>query len=292
VKTLPSTLYWGALRQYRILQVAEPLDALGLSALTDPDQEELTERAVSAWSSTLPPIPMGFPRHPETGFELSRAEAHWLQERMLSGTAGSLLHHVVSDGHRPQPRSDAPWDDPICYASAPDVNEVLEHARLLSLAVHGASSLYNLLIAELYVKNGHTKVEEPIGRYRERLEQWAQECRDQSQKLSAWDRRAFWQHVLAVNPLVRPATRSFLTTWFDRVCQLEIDGAADDRELRRLVADRERRQKGNQSRLTNVRLLAGWSGEAGTRRLTYRWDQVNGIVQDLHDGLEASHAPA
>ena len=36
VKTLPSTLYWGALRQYGILQVAEPLDALGLIASPDP----------------------------------------------------------------------------------------------------------------------------------------------------------------------------------------------------------------------------------------------------------------
>ena len=32
VKTLPSALYWGALRQYGILRVAEPLDALGITA--------------------------------------------------------------------------------------------------------------------------------------------------------------------------------------------------------------------------------------------------------------------
>lgn len=292
VKTLPSALYWGALRQYRILQVDEPLAASSFSGLSDQDQEELAERAVSAWSPTLPPIPEGFPRHPQTGFELSRQEGDWLQERMLGGTEGSLLHHLVSDGNRPEPNSDAPWTDPICHAAAPEVTQVLEHARLLSLAVHGASCLYNLLISERYMKVGHTRVEEPVERYRERLKDWAQECQVQSHELSAWDRRAFWQHVLAVNPLVRPATRSFLSTWFDKVVDLDVDGAADNIALRRLVEDRERRQKGNQSRLTNDRLLATYSGEAGTRRLNYRWDQVNRVVQDLHDGLEASHASA
>ena len=290
VKTLPSTLYWGALRQYAILQVAEPLDALGLPAFPDPDQEELAERVLGAWSPTLPPVPAGFPRHPETGFELSRAEAGWLQERMLGGTEGSLLHHLVSDGHRPQANSDAPWDDPICHTPAPEVKRILEHARLFSLAVHGASFLYNFMIAELYVTAGHTKIENPVERYRDLLQKWAQECERNGRGLSAWDRGAFWDIILAVNPQVRPATRAFLNTWFNRVCSLEIHGVADDKALHQLIARRERAQKGSQSRLTNDRLLASWSGASGTRRLTYRWAQVNRIVQDLHDGLEAANA--
>ena len=89
---------------------------------------------------------------------------------------------------------------------------------------------------------------------------------------------------------MRPVTRAFLSTWFDRVCRLEIHQAADDEALRQLIARRERAQKGSQSRLTNDRLLAAWSGQSGTRRLTYRWDQVNRIIRDLHDGLEAASA--
>jgi hypothetical protein len=290
VKTLPSTVYWGALRQYGIVQVAEPLDALGLPASPDPDQEELAERVHSAWSPTLPPVPGGFPRHPETGFELSRAEAAWLQERVLGGTEGSLLHHIASDGNRPLANSDAPWRDPICRTSAPEVRSTLEHARLFSLAVQGASFLYNLMIAERYEKAGHTKIESPVERYLDRLQEWAQECEENDGALSAWDRGAFWDTILAVNPQVRPATRRFLSTWFDRVCGLELRQAADDEELRQLIARRERAQKGSQSRLANDRLLAAWSGQSGTRRLTYRWDQVNRIIQDLHDGLEAASA--
>jgi len=290
VKTLPSTVYWGALRQYAIVQVAEPLDALGLPVSPDPDQEELAERVLGAWSPTLPSVPAGFPRHPETGFDFSRAEAGWLQERMLGGTEGSLLHHLASDGNRPQATSDAPWDDPICHTAAPEVKRILEHARLFSLAVHGASFLYNLMIAELYVKAGHTRIENPVGRYRDLLQEWAQECEANDGELSAWDRGAFWDFILAMNPQVRPVTRKFLSTWFDRVCRLEIHQAADDEALRQLVADRESAQKGSQSRLANPRLLAAWSGQSGTRRLTYRWDQANRIIQDLHDGLEAAGA--
>ena len=96
----------------------------------------------------------------------------------------------------------------------------------------------------------------------------------------------------AANPQVSPFTRGFLNAWFDKVGSLEISQAADDETLRQLITRRERTQKGSQSRLTNDRLLASWSGESGTRRLTYRWEQVNRIVQDLHDGLEADSAAA
>lgn len=292
VKTLPSALYWGALRQYRILRVEEPLNALGLRATAEPDQDELADRAVTAWSPTLPAIPTGFPRHPESGFELCRDEALWLQERMLGGTGNTLLHHLVTEGNRPGPKSTTPWNDSVCNAAALEVRTVLEHARLLSLALYGASSLYNLLIAELYEQAGHTRVVDPVNTFRDRLQQWAQECHGQTEALTAWDRRDFWQHVLAVNPLVRPQARTFLTGWFERVCNFDIDDVADDRALRKLVGERERRQKGNQSRLTNPRLLASWSGEAGTRRLTYRWNQANRVLQDLHDGLGTANVTA
>jgi Family of unknown function (DUF6361) len=292
VKNLPSTIYWSALQRYGILRVAEPLDALGLQAALDPDQEELAERVLGAWSPTLPSAPAGSPRHLQAGFDLSRTEAGWLQERMLGSTEGTLLHHLVRDGNRPQPGSDAPWDDPVCHTSPSEVRKVLEHARQFSLAMHGASFLYNLMIAELYVDAGHTRIENPVERYRDRLQEWVHECALNASALATWDRDAFWQLILGANPQVSLFTRGFLNAWFDKVGSLEISQAADDETLRQLITRRERTQKGSQSRLTNDRLLASCSGESGTRRLTYRWEQVNRIVQDLHDGLEEDSAAA
>ena len=290
VKTLPSSLYAGALRQYDILTGSDPLLSLRRATSLDLDQDELVDRAVGAWCSTLPPIPVGFPRHPETGFELSGPEAYWLQERMLGGTEGSLLHHLVSDGNRPESTSAAPWEDPACQTSPADVQQVLEHARLFSLVVQGSSLLYNLLVAEHYEQAGHSKIENPVATYRTGLEEWTQECADDSYSLSAWDRPSFWRHVRSVNPRVGATTQSFLTTWFAAVCGLQLDHVCDDASLRKMVENRERKQKGTQSRLTNDRLLASWSGAAGTARLTYRWTQVDRLMQDLHDGLEAADA--
>ena len=53
------------------------------------------------------------------------------------------------------------------------MKRILEHARLFSLAVQGASFLYNFMIAKLYVAAGHTRIENPIERYRDRLQEWA-----------------------------------------------------------------------------------------------------------------------
>ena len=290
VKNLPSSFYWGALQQFGIARVAEPLDALGITGRAGPDEEELADRIVGAWSPTLPPIPPGFPRHPKRGFELSGSEARWLQERMLGGTAHTLLHHLVSDGNRPDPLSEAPWIEPVCRDAPASVLRVLEHARLFSLTIHGAALLYNLQIAERYLQAGHTRILAPVEGFQERLAQWVQDCRADRHALAAWDRRDFWEQVLSVNPGVRHGTRRFLEAWFERVVSLEIDDPSVDASLRRLVADQERRQKGSQSRLVNPRLLATWSGEAGTGRLIFRWRQVNRILQDLHAGLELSDA--
>lgn len=288
----PSAVYWGALRRYGILRVAEPSDALGRPQLHEPGQDELAERSFSAWAPTLPSVPPGFPGHLGTGFELTPAEAGWLQERILASTEGSLLHHLVSDGQRPRPEGDAAWDDPACYASPPKVRALLEHARLFSLAEHGASLLYNLLVAERYRASGYFRVANPVDLYRDRLDGWAAECRLYATPLSGWDRRAFWQTVLAANPQVRAATRRFLDYWLDWLCRLELDGAADDRAMRGLIASRERAHKGAQSRLVNGQLLASWSGRAGTGRMTYRWEQARRLALDLHDGLEAADAGA
>ena len=101
-------------------------------------------------------------------------------------------------------------DDPACLTTNEETKAVLEHARLFSLVVHGASLLYNLLIAERYVDAGFTKVESPKEEFRARLEQWADECHGQSRALSAWARTDFWHHVLATNPLVTGPTQKFL----------------------------------------------------------------------------------
>lgn len=284
VKNLPSSLYWSALKQYGIL-AANAADALGIARSADPDQEELAERGLSAWSPSIPSVPKGFPRQVDGTFELARQEAEWLQEHMLSGTEGTLLHHLLAANNGPDSDSEFPWEDAACRDAPQPALEVLEHARLFSLAIHGAALLYNLLIAERYEKAGHSRIEEPIHLYSEWLDEWAEECSREAEALATWERTDFWTHVLGVNPRVAHLTRSFLTRWFDYVTSGPVTDIRQHKDMRKLVARQERAQKGPQSRLVNDRLLASWSGGSGVGRLWYRWPQVKRLALDVHAGL-------
>jgi hypothetical protein len=118
VKTLPSTVYWGALRQYAIVRVAEPLNALDLPIFPDPDQEELAERVLGAWSPTLPPVPAGLPPasgnwiRTEPGGGRLAAGAHARRHGGISSAPPRLRRQSPSgDQRRAMGRSDMPYAD-------------------------------------------------------------------------------------------------------------------------------------------------------------------------------------
>lgn len=286
LKILPSTIYWSGLVRYGILRGDVGPDQLGDTGTSTALQEadELAGRNVGDWHPTLPHPPAGFPDDVGTGFELTRPEAHWLQERIITAVPDTLLAHLVQRDGPPNPGSPAPWLDAAC-ADAPDANrDQLEHARLFSIGMYGAALLYNLLVAERYEAARHTRIEEPVAGYRDRLGEWAQLCADAGHQLAAWDRPQMWRIIHDVNRRISPVTRSFVDTWLDAVVSAAINEVADSKPLRMLVAERERKHKKTQSRLTNERLLRTWSGEAGTAPLTYRWPVVRDIVIDIYEG--------
>ena len=81
-------------------------------------------------------------------------------------------------------------------------------------------------------------------------------------------------------------TRAFVNRWLDRV----IGGRrppdlADDRDMQRLITNRERALKGTRARLGNPRALELWTGSSAVKPLDYRWSQVQAIVNDIRIGL-------
>lgn len=284
VKTLPSTIYASALRRYGIDNGAEAVlapDGLEASA-------ELTELQGARWPATLPRPPAGFPEALGAGLDLTRQEAHWLRDRIVIGTAGSLLAHLLQTGNRPTDDTAAPWEV-LAVGSAPQrVRVDVEYARGFSTCLHGAALLYNLLLAEEYEKAGHDRIEPPD--YREKLTGWAERVAT----VAPWDRTDMWNRVTAINRRINTnlRARAFIDTWIDLVLAGRAAGAADDGELRALVAQREKAVKKTQSRLVNGKLLRGWSGASGSRALVFRWPQVHRMLTDIHDGMEASDAAA
>jgi hypothetical protein len=292
VKQLPSTIYWSGLIRYGILTRDIAADQLtgvtgdtgvtGATAAVEAD--ELAFRAYGEWNPTLPTAPQGFPESVPNGFGLLHNEALWLAEQFEKAAPETLLAHLLTAESGPDQASPAPWEDTVCVTAPSAVADQLTHAQLFSLCIHGAALLYNLLIGERYERQGLNAIEHPVDTYRERLRVWADHCVDARPQLATWDRHDMWDLVTIANPRVGLVTKLFVDTWIDAIMAGHYAGIADNAALRAVVGERERRQKGAQSRLNNDRLLRTWSGAAGSERLVFRWPQVRRIVTDVREG--------
>ncbi len=295
LKVLPSAIYWNGLMTFGILRrdvAAEQLSA-ERARHEGGASDELAERESSTWSPSIPQPPVGYPDQLDTAFALRPEEARWLAERInqSSATRDSLLARIVSGSARTLDNSFGPWDDPAGLVDDPALRARLEHAELFSLGMHGASLLYNLLVAERYVDLGYNREPNVIAKYQDLIEKWAAECTGNRQRLAAWDRAAMWDLVRSKNTRIGLPTITFVENWLGYVTSGRAMNTVGDPAIRNLVRERELR-RGKQSRLQNDKLLANWSGESGAGRLNYRWGTVRRIVRDIHSALdlEATHA--
>ena len=292
VKILPSTIYWSGLRTYGILTHDVAPDRLStIGARRHDGADELAARVAGDWDPTLPEAPDGFPQTISGGLDLTAPEARWLSERILSAVQGTLLAHLLTAKTAPDPESAAPWHDSVVATAPAEIQGLLRHAELFSLAMNGAALLYNLQVGEHYESQGYTRIVDPVQKYRDDYDAWLDDVDASRSQLNAWDRNEFWQHVLQRNPRIAPRTRMFVTAWIAAVVDGSARTALGNESQRRLVSDREQAIKRSQSRLVNDRLLGAWSGESGNGRLVYRWPQVRRIITDIHNGV-ASDARA
>jgi hypothetical protein len=282
VKTLPSTIYNSALLRYGIRLGDDVHASLARRIAESTESSELVDRTVGGWHATLPPPPAGFPTQLDGGLDLSSREARWLRDRILT----SLLAHLLQPPSRQlSADSAAAWEDPATVDAPADAASILQHARLFSVAIHGANLLYNLLIAERYEREELSRIDAPVARYRALLDGWVDQVRSQPD-LTRWDRADMWSRVREENPRITAnlMARRFIDRWLDAVTADELADLTDNDGLRRLVADREMTVKGSQSRLVNDTLLRTWSGASGSRPLNFRWTQVRRMLTDVLDG--------
>lgn len=287
LQTLPSTIYWGSLRRYGILgdEYISKADVFRPISRGSDGDDAPHRRAPTAWSATLPSIPEEFPHSIDRAFELSRDEAEWLRDRILDRAPGTLLAHLMDNA--PLKESRSPWSDPGVSTATGEARELLRNAEAFSTAMHGASLLYNLLLAEEYeatISEERRRFAAPIDDYRERLSRWAE--RATSARLDDWDVHEFvtWTFRRSATAIA-PGTVRFIRGWVDELHARGPDAVADAISFRKLVRDRERQQKRAQARLGNPKRLSAWSGAAGAGALLYRWATVRDIALDIHAGL-------
>jgi hypothetical protein len=286
LKTLPSVVYWTTLRAYGIVRDGiasrdEVLSWHGDDGVGDDD----TAMTGSPWSSTLPPIPDGFPAHLTRGFRVTRDEAGWLRDRILERAPHTLMSHLIE--HRPDAASGAPWFDEASLRATGEPAILLDQARAFSTTMHGAALLYNLLLAEEYEAAGFTTVTGAVDEYLAALLRWEEEAH--AVGVGEWRVEELWNWMAgAPRGRVAPRTQRFVEEWARLVRSSGLRGIADDPQARTFIRERERAHKGpGQARLGNPKRLALWQGSAGAGALVFRWPQVRRILLDIHEGLDS-----
>lgn len=288
----PSVVYWSGLKRWGIRAFPGSLEQYHLSfdnlhaearrgLRSDDGEGELVEASRRNWHGGLPAAPDSL--FEATTFNLTREEALYLQERILTSVPGSMLAHLVQ-GARHIRRIEAPWLYPQLDRLPRELRERLEQARKFSLLAIGAQYLYNLMMAERAVQDGIRDEPELVDRYRARLDEWAAEVNQEISAFRSWHRSGFWALVYELSPSLRPTAYRFAETWMGMA--IEDPARVTDRlDARQLITNRERSLKGGLARLQSRRALERWNGASGLGRLTFRWPEGRMMAADILDGL-------
>jgi len=171
-----------------------------------------------------------------------------------------------------------PWLHPQSAQFSSGIKDLLHHGRLFSDLVEGAARLYNLCLADHAQHLNVPHREDVAEEHREALAVWRQSL--DMGAMSNWSLDAFWEKTIDHGHAISVPTRRFVEALLVRV-QATAGGIADDGSCRDLVRLREQSLKGQRSRFKNRGALVQWSGNAGTRRLNYRWPTVKTFLSDM-----------
>jgi hypothetical protein len=294
LKRLPSNIYWLGLERlgFRRLLATQTnyhsyLDHYYKQLATAKDRsKEDDEMIVSPnWNSGLPQPPNDFPEYPT--FKLTKAEAQFYLDQLQFYATGGLLTWLAWNGGRTE-NVDFIWDHPQFDDFPTNLQTEITHARLFSLAMHGAALLYNLLLAETGMREFKTeggKWKGSVDNYRDALIQWEAQVHALEKLYTHWRMPELWTFVQHSGARFSPNTRAFIETWLEMVRSGIPAGLADTAQYRSLVEQRERQLKRGNARLGNRAALENWAGASGARQLAFRWPNARTILHDVYDGL-------
>ena len=292
VRNLPSTIYWTGLSEYGIFlhpglsrsQYGRRI-ARGTRRPADVE-DELVERSDSSWQRSIPEPPERFFHFEKADFRLSRPEAEWLSEQVLSSEqlrGPTLLgSYVRALRARPVAPVGMFWEAPL----PPDVTTatglLVQHAQRFSALVQGSALVYNLMLAQTRDRDGDDQLAHAR---RSNLRIWADEAT--ALDLPSWanDLDGFWQAIYGSGGRARSSARDFTTAWAELIATCKLKELADNAKARDLIRTREIQHKRAQARFANNARLQAWNGASGLDRLEFRWGQVQRFLEDLAAGL-------
>jgi hypothetical protein len=286
LKRLPSNVYWQGLGVWGISlfpgsqdQYHRSLDDLYTKTAPKSNrrsEERIDDQGLRNWHAGIPPAPNDFPK--SVSFALTRIEAEYLRERIMTRVPDTLLAFLVDQGRLAE-RVDFLWQHHQ-FAEFPDhVREQLDHARNFSDVIHSAALLYNLMLAE------RADSEELVSNYRAGFRYWLDTIHERHQVLSEWNRTRFWEVVISGGAIIPPLTRMFVDNWLNLVLLSDPNNLVQSSHARDLIRGRETQLKRGLARLENRRALELWSGAAGAQKLNFRWPVAQIIIADILTGL-------
>ena len=292
LQRFPSNIFWSGLRRWQIFLFPGSQDqyhaSLGAlyrerrrSADRSDDGEPLYAVSTATWHPSLPGPPADFLE--TSSFEMTYEEAEFLQERIESSQPGTLLALLVGLGEGCE-AVQSPWQHPY-LADFPDhIRRQLRHARAFSEAAHGATLLYNHMLAEASSAPGEAG--SAADGFDDELGDWADRV-EQSDALASWDRDEFWRLVSSVNMRIPASTRMFFEGW----CKIALSRngprtIATNGQARTLVTNCEHETKGPLARLSNPRRLEMWNRPEFVWPYSYGWGSTRRLLTDISIGLE------
>jgi hypothetical protein len=298
LKRLPSAVYWGGLGTLGIRLFPGTQDLYQRSfdrirASREGSRRNREERDapladIPTWDPHLPPPTDDFPA--KASLALTAAEGRYLQERIRARASGTMLAFLADVG-APWKPVDFPWDHPAASNTPAALSELLHHARCFSELLQGASTLYNVMLAEAATAPGRAEARD---RHHAAFATWGAKASERSDVLRVWNRPQFWQIVLRRNPRIPMPTRSFVEQWCDLAIAVPGPSLRDDPRARELIDQRELYLKGPKARLHHREYLELWGGDSGSAQLEYRWGiaqtLLNDILRSLTAGASDAHA--
>jgi len=283
LQRFPSNIYWAGLGKWNIRQVRgsqnEYYSSLDVYYELQQQAKESggTEELQPNWDPALPNLPDDFPK--SASLDLREQDAEYLRDRILQSVPDSMLADLL---HETELTGDPeyPWEYPHQNHLSDVVQERLYHARNFSEIIHGASLLYNLMLAR------EVTDEELIEKYSTELDDWVRIIDVRLTEFQEWDLERFWGIVNKASANTPKRMQLFVERWIEIATNAPEKIAEKDAALQ-LIETRERRLKGGRARLQHQSALEQWGGEAGTDQLGYRWNIAKTHLQDIFAGLEA-----
>ena len=286
---LPSSIYWTALKLWKILSENESQPHFHQNFNVQTNRPHLTEDDPGAhlahqsrWHARLPRRPEAFPS--EASFDLTSAEADFIRGRLEETCGSSLIGWLAANGSRVDADLEDFWKTSATKKAPNRLREVIELARRFSLHVEGMPLLYNLLIAERRIAKGLAEDSELfVTKYRELFGKWAVREKNEDR----YDPSNLVSFAALRNTKVYGPQLRFIERWSERVAQVEAADLVDDSETRNLIEYREFQLKKNRARLQSIDRLRDWNDGVGVGRMDFRWNIARRLLKDLYSGLAA-----